>query len=521
MRRWLVLCAVMLAWIGVPRTSAAANLCVKTGGTNATAKVSINYVAGNESASACWKGLGRALWGSTTRSAPVSGEAAAAGDTVYVFGATYNDDNSLNCSPTIGTCRKTVLYEPTNSGSSGNYISIVCIGTCLVTAQDWNGPAVGTASATYVKWYADVSLGYSWQLNGYSVSDDNASATQIDTTPDTGVALCQGTGCWLEGFDIDGGPDMDVFDNYTGIRVELCTSCRIRNNRIRSIHAPQSHGVGIETYHSPDLLIEHNDISDVDAGIVHKNNPDLSGTSSGIVRLNLVTAPDQACFVWSINRTGHEDGIITSQNVCQNPVQIAFFFAGSYVTNDLIANNTVYNAPDFLYNKLAAANLNGVRMWNNISHTTTHAIESETTWASADTSIDFEHTVYASNSGDFYTGSDGTLATLAAFNSAHAGQNTDAAASTSSDPRLANASGGDFRLCTAVALPNASCVGASPALTLGTDAADVDSDSNTTETIAAGAYVTGSEHIGLDTTGTVISSGPILPQFSRKLRKVN
>src|SRR3972149_2223784 len=67
----------------------------------------------NNSASTPWRTIGRAAWGSTTRSSPNSNEAAKAGDTVFIAAGTYTSELNAGTSHT----RYIVLYNPENSGT--------------------------------------------------------------------------------------------------------------------------------------------------------------------------------------------------------------------------------------------------------------------------------------------------------------------------------------------------------------------------------------------------------------------
>lgn len=520
MTRVLVLAALFMALCSRPCD--AANLCVKSGGNDNTAKGSISYT-GVEATSTCWATIGRAMWGSATRTSPSASAAADADDTVYVFGATYS--YSASVCPDGSQCRFSVLYNPTNQGTSGHYLTISCIGTCILAAQHWNGPAAGCSARDYVKWIADISLSYSWQITSYAPMDDNAPSTSVDIAADTGPVVLYGSaGCWAEGFVLNGGDPVDPYpglnENYPGIRVENCNTCVVRNNDVEYFTETGSHGVGVQNYHSPSVLVEHNYLAHNGTGYTVKNNVDGSGIASGTVRYNLVTAVD-FCFSMSIaDPMGilfHETNHVIYQNVCTNSQHLFFSAAEDSFDSADLFNNSAYNLSGAVI--YLGTYKNGTRFWNNIVSGSAYGLYSDNANAMpAASELDLEHDVWHSATTYYHDGS-GNQA-FATFNSNHAGQNSDDPAATTSDPRYANPSNGDLRLCTAVALPHASCVGASPAINMGVDALDLDSDSNTTENINAGAYLTGSEHIGLDTSGTLISSGPILPQFSRKLRKV-
>lgn len=468
-----------------------------------------------------WCSIGRAMWGSTTRSSPVAAQAADAGDVVNVAGGSYTQYNALNCSPTIGNCRFTVMYEAVNNGSSGAPIEVKCIGTCFTPAKEWNGPVCCATVATHVHWTADTTLGYKWSIKGYFPIDDNAAADEVDTTPDTGPVVCEGTGCWATGFDIDGGVGLDAFDNATGVRIEVCTDCKTANNKIRNITAPSSHGVGIEIYHSPNVTVEHNDIASVDVCIGNKNQPALSGTTSGNQRFNKCDSPGAYGFLWSINRDNQTNGIKTYQNIIIHPARYAFFFTGEDSgiggsDNDSIFNNTVYNVSDTFSGVYFFKSQNGARVWNNIFHThrTVFIHDGGAAFPASDTETDSEHNVFYNTTGNFYVGAT-NIDTMANFNSTFAGQNNTTPLSITSDPLLVNPAGGDFRICLGAGNPTAACGSASPANALGVDALDLNGNSSTTDNIPAGAYITNNEQIGIETSPNVLQ--PVISRI--RIRK--
>lgn len=516
-----ILITTLLLLLGWSSQVDAANLCVKTGGSDATVKASINYIAGNEAGSTCWQTIGRATWGNANRTtglASGSAEAAAAGDTVYVFGGTYS--SSLNCSGTVGVCKFTPLYDTTNSGSVGSYITFACIGDCLLTASTWNGPAVGANSKNYIKWYADISLGYSWIINAYAPLDNAAASNQVDITADTGPVTCSGaTGVWLEGFDIDGGNPGDPYptlnENYTAFRFEHCTNGTIRNSRARNFSETGTHAGFLANYHSTGGLFEHNDYQGVAASdgslgyfIVVKDNVSDNGVSSYTARYNRIDNVGY-CFGWSITDEGTEPRTLVYQNICTGILDSGGSGYAVYATgnpdspyNVDIMNNTFIGGGASSACLRSRTLYNAVRFWNNICSTMTWMIVGDTgeNFPASEASLDLEHNDYYNATTIFYSGPDGNR-NKASFDTAYNGQHDDSPASIETDPRFANAAGGDYRLCTAAATPHASCAGASPAINLGVDALDLDSDTSTVDNINAGAEIGNGVTIGLDTDG--------------------
>src|SRR5262245_57259652 len=88
-----------------------------------TGNDSTSYAA--NSAASPWRTIGRAAWGSTSRTAPVTAEAARAGDTVNVAAGTY---------VTTGTGeRYGIAYNPVNSGTSTSPIVFAATGVVTLT----------------------------------------------------------------------------------------------------------------------------------------------------------------------------------------------------------------------------------------------------------------------------------------------------------------------------------------------------------------------------------------------------
>jgi hypothetical protein len=430
-------------------------------------------------------------------------EAIDAGDTVYVFGATY--PYSAQCSATIGVCRLTVLYNPENSGASGNPITITCVGTCLVAAQNWNGPAVGANTNDYIKWYADIAQGHKWTMTAYSASDDNAGASEVDVTPDTGPVVFVGcTGCSIEGAEIAGGAaNTYAGDNYPAIRLQGCNSCTVRNTIVTNFYTTDgTHAYAINTYDGAEgTLIEHNEFDTVDVCLAPKDTG--PGTTTTIVyRFNICTNSKRA-LGWSISTLNNTQ---IHQNIFSGLYTAAAAEAFVYPTgNDMadvdIVNNVFYDGSGgdtCIWN----GGFDGSRFWNNICFTAPRMIyhDSGATGPIA-ADLDIEHSIFYNATTVFYTGGDGSLS-FADWKTAYAAQCVASPACVTTDPLFANPAGDDYRLCTEAGVPHPNCAGASPAIGLGVDVLDLDGDASTTDSIDAGVYVTGTEVIGLTTNET-------------------
>ncbi len=452
----------------------------------ATGDDSISYA--NNSASTPWRSIGRAAWGSSNRSAPVAAEAARAGDTVIVAEGDYG------FSGIVGN-RFGVIYNPVNQGTAGNFITFTCVGRCTLTAPNADSPVIGASGRNYVKWFADVRQSHAWVIAACGRVAGCGSTAVVNTTPDTGPAVCSAaTGCWIEGAEIDGLAGIDYRDNWNGVRLENCTSCAIRNNRISNftrdpVAGPTNHNQSILTmYGTANSLIEHNVGVNSGAGIYFKDTGSTNAQSGNVVRYNRfdqvneviafsVTAEGRNYVYQNIGTHGHTGVLVT----------------GGGLSGDWIFNNTFYRMS---LTAVAPSQLGqGGRFWNNICVECERAVYVEGGTMVASSVLDLQHNLYFGY-GIFYTGSDGNRS-FSDFRSTFAGQEQQAPASIDSDPELVDLAELDFRPCRATGVPAASCASASPALSLGVDLHDLDRDGNTSDLIPAGAYVSGGEVIGI------------------------
>lgn len=113
----------------------------------------------SNTASAPWATLGRAVWGSATKSAPDTGECARPGDTVIIVGGASLGSPVVYTHSDLGANSPLApFYLPAVTGTNHTtgLITFQAQGYVQIGAPAANSPALGTtASIQYVKWYAD------------------------------------------------------------------------------------------------------------------------------------------------------------------------------------------------------------------------------------------------------------------------------------------------------------------------------------------------------------------------------
>lgn len=469
-----------------------------------------------------WKTIARALWGSTNRGSMNSSEAAAAGDVVSVLGggtvntAVQYDQTDLLPANAPGSGRFEPFYQPANAGTAGNYITIQANGYVRLAAPSWNGPVVGTAGMNYIKWYANILTGNGWLItcDGNSITGahnqaadtdaDTKASDKVNTRADTGPIVAQGcTGCWFEGFTVDGGVQINYTDNWPGFRIEGCVDITIRNCTVRSFHNESDtvNGVAIQLYNVTNSLVEHNLIYNCGTGVSQKNNTVVSiDCGNNIIRYNLIHDVYHVYGVsWSTQSPGVPSPTYTKSRFYRN---IGYNFEtalapgiGPLGGTDWCYNNTFYNGNNPRANGSVGVSiptlLNAVpaamKCWNNIYHTIATGsfcsfMDINATGMVADTIFDSEHNVFYNGPTNFLSTTAGNQS-FATYLGNYADQDHAAGASTQSNPLLTDPANGNFHLTGA----------GSPAHDLGRD---VDSGA----TCDAGAYptLTDTTTIGLE-----------------------
>lgn len=420
---------------------------------------SVSYA--QNSSSSPWRTIGRAAWGSTSRSARNGGEAARAGDVVHVAAGTYTTVG--------GGHRYEVAYNPANSGTQGNPITFQAEGTVILQYSSGAGPMFGAYGPDYITW------------RGFTVYESNALSL-----PDTGpVVLADSIGSVIENCTIVGLGNNGRLDNYTGIRMDSSSGSVARGNRISNFLGYGRNSAGIEVYFSGRLTFENNEISNTGSGIFLKGVAENNDWF--LVRNNYIHDVETAGILVHRAPNRPEAPIWIYQNIVRNSgagVRIYAFDSGATdPRNTRISNNTLVDNNFGMHVIYPMVNGAGHRFWNNIIVGGSWAIMVEAPASNfVKPNFDSEHNMYTgSRSFGQVGGSDYTLANW----KSQFGQDNAAPATTNQNPGFVNAGAYDYRLSSS-----------SPARSGGIDFLDLNRNGSTTDAIPLGAYITGSEVIG-------------------------
>jgi len=464
--RRLAAAALGVCLLAIPGAAQAKNFCTNSStGSDATSYASLTTAA-TDGTGTCTATIRRAA------------DVALAGDTVYVSPGTYNAAGTNN--------RFVSSLNPTNAGTSGSPITFIGVGTVNLGLSSSTGPMLGCSGRSYITW------------NNFSINEANGTSN-ADTGP---VALHDAVGCIVEYLTVNGnGVGHGAVDNHNGIRMESCDDCIIRHSTITNVTTNSGNhhnGAGIMVYESNGGIIEHNAISDSGSGIFLKGGPNVGTRPGFLVRFNRLTNIAESALVsYAGAPSTTANPTIFSQNIVDGALTAFRFwhFDSGFddPTYNFFLNNTAYNVTNCLE---VVGNMTGTPnngLWNNICSTATFGVYSNAPASYfQDTSrIDFEHNVYhsvATQHARLNVDGSTVNVTLANWKLTPYFQDADSPAGSTSDPLFTNAAGGDFHLG-----------GSSPALTQGSAVRGIGGADGTT--IPAGAYITGSETIGVGNAG--------------------
>lgn len=464
------LAAALLCLLAFSGEAQAKALCVN----GSTGSDATTYAA-NNGTSTCWQTIGRAAWGSTTRSSPNTAEAAAAGDVVTIAAGTYTTAG-------IGG-RFDVAYDPANNGTSGNLITFQCAsaGACILQLSSSSGPVIGCAGSDYIKW------------DGFYIDEANAAPIG-DTGP---VVFNAAEFCELHNTEIN-GITTAFGDNHNGVRIEGSQHTLIRNNTIYEIGDDGGYGqnsAAVMLYDANDSVIEHNHFYTSGVGVFVKGQHPGETQRRTIIRYNLITDIRYAGLDLLADYQGrHYQNIIRDCGATGIGVKIYALGPGEggEPTQVFVVNNTIDDCAIGIDLQGQGAD-NEVH--NNLITTNDDGLGAEGAIGAPLTGLSFERNLYFGNSNMARFDRDGSnpTYTLATWQSTYSEDPN----GSSADPDYVNAAGNDFHLD----------VG-SPALTLGRVVQSIGGTNG--DTIPAGAYITGSETIGIDAGGATVPDAPTI-----------
>jgi hypothetical protein len=283
-----------------------------------------------------WASLGRAAWGSASRTNPNAGQAARAGDVVIVRAGTYHT--------TYGTGeRYDPIYNPVNSGRSGSPITFRAQGDVhLTSSTNTHGePIIGAVNRRFIVW------------DGFRLNENNIH-TKADTGP---VAVWGSDNITLQNLTVRGNTSI-WNDNHNAIRIENSHHVRVRNSTLSGTRNPPGNrnGSGITLYGTKNIVVENNEMYDTACGVFIKGHNDGPVT----VRYNYFHDLDkEAVAVHFLGTQTGQGGARIYQNIVRNSTNGFTLFGTSEYhegpSNVDIVNNTIYNNSSVgIYVKLGA-----------------------------------------------------------------------------------------------------------------------------------------------------------------------
>lgn len=412
----------------------------------------------NNSVATPWQSIGRAVWGNSTRSSPVTSQAAQAGDVVNVSAGIYTTTQ-------MSGERWIPAYNPVNSGTSVNPILIQANGVVTLRSNSSNGggPIIGAQGRSYIVW------------DGFYLDEPNLQ-TVSDTAP---VVIWGSDNVTIQNVTIN-GKTVGWNDNHNGIRVEDSTNSLIRNNRIYGIRNGGNNGNGaaIMIYTSSNITFEHNEIYNSGVGIF------IKGRNPGpfTVRYNSIYDIDfGGIIIGQVGTSEAQHGARIYQNIIKDTAECMTFvgYDNNSPANIDIVNNTIDNCSNggLLLRPSTAGFLNIV-IKNNIITNSTRGIQAED--ISDLSALTFSNNLYSGNNTHSRL-----MYTNYTFSTWRSNLNKDTVGSIQTSPLYVDESTDDFRLS-----------GSSPAVDSGVDVLNL-LGAGVNGPINMGAYITGAETIGL------------------------
>lgn len=417
----------------------------------------------NNLASAPWCTIGRAAWGSTDWSAPNTSEAAAAGDTVLITAGTYTTENYHPNNA------RAVSYNPANSGTSESPITFRGVGRVTLQSTGNGSALIGAGTRNYIIW-------------------DNfyLDETNIKTWAGAGPVAFSGTGNQALNLEIKCVTPTwwDHETNHAGIYLEPADNTTIQNCKIYGVVATDGtlgqNAAAVMMYDSNDNIIENNEFYDCGVGVFVKGIHDPLTQDGNTIRKNLI---------YGMGHSGIRLLSARYSKVYQNIVrdsEVGVYFGFFSPTGDLVVNNTLVD--NVLGIQLQGNDMVDEGVYNNIIYgSTSFAIESKDDPNDpSGQDVAYNYNLYYSNYRHAQYNTYGTPTLTLTYSQWQDPWGMDVNGS-NSDP-----------LFVAYASDNYKLQVGSPALTLGRTITGIHGSSG--ETIPAGAYITGNETIGIETT---------------------
>ena len=429
----------------------------------------------DNSVSMPWCSLLRAVRGNSdgNRNSPgVPTQAAQAGDTVLVSAGTYDYGGPAYVAGSwLG-----VFYDPINGGSREAWIEFQANGlVTLAGNQSGRSSMIGSNRAQYIKW------------TGFTLNQALSSYRN-------GIATASVDNVWFEGNTIIGKHTIfpHGHDNHPGLMIHGprdgdCTggisNITIRNNSITGfVGASGRNDSGITLYClGENVLIENNDVFDNHTGIYAKTN--YRDNRNIIVRKNRFSNNTGD----AISMNPYSDWLVY-QNIMENNASGFTFFNTTHFLGRTkphhvyVVNNTMVGNGAGIYFKSLCQNMSDNHIVNNLVIGSSAIIADNVACTTPENlgvdDVRFDWNFYGIR-GDFFD-------EHASFATWQRNYGQDTHSSYDGEPPFIDAAVGDFRL-----QPRSS------ALSAGRDVLDLDSDGSTMDSINIGAFVTGTEVIGV------------------------
>jgi parallel beta-helix repeat protein len=458
LEKLMFFCFFLITFLMFSITVNAKNLYVN----GSTGNDSVTYAANTQENP--WRTIGRAVWGGVTVALSNGSEAAQAGDTVIVEAGTYLTTQAKGE-------RYDPIYNPVNSGTQGNPITIRANGTVVLQSNtDGVGePIIGAYQRDYIVW------------DGFYIDEAN-----VHTKRDTGPVVIWGSDhCVIQNCEIK-GVNQSWSDNHNGIRIEYSDYALIYKNIIYGFAGNWGDNeAGIMTYDTSYSVFANNLIYDNGSGIFIKGFHSLPEQTGNVVKYNIIRNNTKGVYVYLANNTKVFQNII-KENVNGLQMMSAVEQNISVPVNTRIANNIFDNNTRAVRHSQSdgdCSNLQNSLFRNNIVIDGSYLIYSE-----GCENIDLTTSDILYNHNNYYNQGGIQLRGAAYTLSSWQEEISQDISSLSINPQFQDRANNNYRL------PEGSALTAA-----GVDILDLNYNGSVSDTIPLGLYVTGDEVVGTTT----------------------